>query len=122
MLEYKIAQRFHALQLTEAELQLAKKRLQQASRYQNTGRKRHSGDPLIRYLTPLETMRLDIVLQAAKQTVEVAEGEFNEAAESFKALLGMSVDNPIRLMTLTSVPTPDEFNILEKNLQTHPAI
>jgi len=122
LLEYKVAQRFHVLQLTESELQLAKKRLEQASRYQNTGRKHRSGDPLIRYLTPLETMRLDIVLQVAKQTMEVAEGEFNEAAASFKALLGMSVDTPISLTALSSVPTPDQFNILENNLQLHPAI
>ena len=122
LLEYKVAQRFHVLQLAEAKLQLAKKRMQQASRYQNAGRKRSSGDPLIRYLTPLETMRLDIVLQAARQTVEVAEGEFSEAAASFKALLGLPIDNSLSLVPLTPVPAPEGFNVLNNSLQVHPSL
>ena len=121
-LEYKVAQRFHVLQLAEAKLQLAKQRLQQASSYQNTGRKRRSDDPLIRYLTPLETMRLDIVLQAAKQTMEVAEGEFNEADAGFKALLSIPVENQLSLITLTPVPAPEEITLLETSLQNHPAL
>ncbi len=131
LLEYKVAQRFHVLQLAKAKLQLAKKRLQQAHRYQNTGQNNHqkrrsddslNRDLLVRYLTPLETMRLDIVLQAAKQTVEVAEGEFNEAAAGFKALLGIPIDNPLSLMPLTTLPTPAGFNIMENSLQAHPAL
>jgi cobalt-zinc-cadmium efflux system outer membrane protein len=121
-LEYMVAQRFHVLQLAKAKLQLAKKRLQQARRYQNIGRKRHSGDPLVRYLTPLETMRLDIVLQAAKQTMEVAEGEFNEVTASFKALLNLPIDKALSLNPLTPVPTPEAFNILENSLQQHPTL
>lgn len=121
LLEYKVAKRFHAVQLVEAELQLAKERLQQAGRYQNTGRGR-SNDPLIRYLTPLETMRLDIVLQAAKQAVEVAEGEFNEVTVSFKALLGIPIDHQLTLAPLTLAPTLDGFNALENSMQNHPAL
>jgi len=122
LLEYKVAQRHHILQLAEAKLKLAKKRLQQAGRYQNAGGKRRNGDPLIRYLTPLETMRLDIVLQAAKQTVEVAEGEYNEAAASFKALLGIPISEPLSLVPLVPVPTPQKFNALQNSLQDHPAL
>jgi len=122
LLEYKVAQRHHVLQLAEAKLKLAKKRLQQAGRYQNTGDKRRNSDPLIRYLTPLETMRLDIVLQAAKQTVEVAEGEYNEAAASFKALLGIPISEPLGLIPLEPVPAPQGFNALENSLQDHPAL
>lgn len=121
-LEHKVAQRFHTLQLAEAKLQLAKKRLRQASRYQNSGRKHAANDPLIRYLTPLERMRLDIVLQAAKQTVEVADGEYNEAAASFKALLAMPMDSELQLMPLASVTAPAEFMALENILQEHPAL
>ncbi|PJA32208.1 MAG: hypothetical protein CO187_05205 [Zetaproteobacteria bacterium CG_4_9_14_3_um_filter_53_7] len=122
MLEYKVAQHFHILQLKEAMLQLAKKRLQQASHYQSGDRKHHRGDPLVRYLTPLETMRLDIVLQAAKQSVEVAEGEFNDVITSFKALLGAPIDGQLRLMPLKPVPTPEGFDALESNLQNHPGL
>lgn len=121
LLEYGVAQRLHILQLAEAKLQLATKRLQQAGLYQNSGNKRGNRDHLIRYLTPLETMRLDIVLQAAKQTVEVAEGEYNEAAASFKALLGI-IDEPLSLVPLAPVPAPQEFTALENSLQVHPAL
>lgn len=122
LLEHKVAQRFHTLQLAKAKLQLAQKRLQQAIRYQNTGRKRTANDPLIRYLTPLERMRLDIVLQAAKQTVDVAEGEYNEAAASFKALLAMPIETELQLIPLTLVPTPEGFDVLENSLQAHPTL
>lgn len=122
LLEYRVAQRLHILQLAEAKLQLAKNRLQQASLYQKTGNKRGNGDHLIRYLTPLETMRLDIVLQAARQTVEVAEGEHNEAAASFKALLDLPIDEPLSLILLAPVPAPQEFSALENSLQHHPAL
>jgi len=122
LLEYKVAQRFHILQLAEAKLQLAKKRLQQANSYQNTGHKNRDSDPLIRYLTPLETMRLDIVLQAAKQTMEVAEGEFNEADASFKALLDMPIESQLSLNALTPVPAPEKYSLLETSLLSHPAL
>jgi len=121
-LEYAVAQRFHLLQLTHAKLKLAQKRLKQARRYQSSSNNRSKNDVLIRYLTPLETMRLDIVMQAAKQTVEVSEGEFNEAATSFKALLGLSIDTKLKLKSLSPVPAPDKFNILEENLQKHPSL
>ncbi len=126
LLEYQVAQRLHILQLAEAKLKLAKKRLGQAKAYQNTGQSNHqnrsSGDVLIRYLTPLETMRLDIVLQAARQTMEVAEGEFNEAAASFKALLNLPIDKALSLNSLTPVPTPVAFTVLESSLQQHPTL
>lgn len=117
LLEYKVARRFHALQLAEAELQLAQKRLQQASRYQQSG-----SDPLIRYLTPLERMRLDIVLQAAKQTVDVAEGEYNEAAASFKTLLGIPLDTQVQLVAIGPVTQPAKLAALVELLQAHPAL
>lgn len=121
LLEYKVAQRFHVLQLAEAKLQLASKRLQQAQGYQGD-RKRRRGDPLVRYLTPLERMRLNIVLQSAKQAADVAEGEFNEAAASFKALLGIPIENKLNLMPLIPVPTFKRLKVLEKVLQVHPAL
>lgn len=121
-LEHKVAQRFHALQLAEAKLQLAEERFQQAGRYQNTGRKRTDNDPLIRYLTPLERMRLDIVQQAAKQTVDVAEGEYYEAAASFKALLEIPVETELKLAPLTLVAALSEFKVIQNILQDHPAL
>lgn len=122
MLEYKIAQRFHTLQLTDAKLQLAQKRLRQANRYQQNSPKHSIKDPLVRYLTPLERMRLDIVLQAAKQNVSVAEGEYNEAAASFKTLLAMPIKSELKLAPLTAIAIPEAFTVMEKALQNHPML
>lgn len=123
LLEYAIAQHFHTLQFAEAKLQLAQKRLEQASHYQKSGHKRVTNDYLIRYLSPLETMRLNIVLQAAKQTVEVAEGKYNETAASFKALLNLPVNTPLELTPLKSVTVPAEIKLLKNTLlQDHPIL
>lgn len=122
LLEYKVAQRFHSLQLAEAKLNLAKQRLEQANRYHSSSHRGTRKDPLIRFLTPLEQMRLDIVQQTAKQSVEVAEGEFNEAVSSFKSLLGMSIQNNLRLVPLSPLTLPNNFKQLENALQRHPAL
>ena len=101
---------------------LAKKRLQQASHYQNTGRKRTANDPLVRYLSPLERMRLDIEFQAARQTLAVAEGAHNEIAAGFKALLGISLDNNLSPIPLKSVSEPENISALKNTLRVHPAL
>jgi cobalt-zinc-cadmium efflux system outer membrane protein len=122
LLEYKVAQRFHALQFAAGKLELAKKRLQRAGTYQNGGGKRKDSDPLVRYLTPLEKMRLDIVLQAARQTMEVAEGEYNEAMASLQALLAIPAETELQLTDLSTVPTPAELAQMETALKNHPAL
>lgn len=122
LLEYQVAQRFHALQLAQAKLQLAEQRLQQASRYHRTDHRPADKDPLVRYLSPLEGMRLDIVHQAAEQAVEIAEGEFNEVASHFKALLGIPREQQLQLTALAPVPRPEGLSTLEAALQRHPAL
>lgn len=122
LLEYKVAQRFHALQFAAGKLELATQRLRQAAAYQNGGTKRKASDPLVRYLTPLESMRLDIVLQAAKQTMEVAEGEYNEAMAGLQALLAIPAETELQLINLSTVPTPLELAQMETALKNHPAL
>jgi len=122
LLEYQVAEHLHLLQLSEAKLNLAKKRLRQAKAYQNKNPNGSHADVVIRYLSPLETMRLNIVLQAAKQTMEVAEGEFDEAAASFKAMLGLPVESSLNLLPLMVVPVPVKLSILKNSLQEHPAL
>lgn len=122
LLEYKVAHSFHALQLAETKLELAKQRLVQATRYQDTGHKQTAGDPLVRYLTPLEHMRLDIVLQTAKQAVDMAEGEFSEAAASFRTLLDIPLDIQLHVLPLSAVAMPKELTAMEAALQDHPGL
>jgi len=122
LLEYKVAQRFHMLQLAQAKLDLARQRLKQANEYQSRGRKPGTTDPLVRYLTPLESMRLDIVLQTAKQSMDMAEGEFSEAASAFRSLLNLPVDSKLQLPALVAVTPIKDFKVLEAALQDHPLL
>lgn len=120
MLEYKVAQQFHMLQLAQAKLDLAKLRLQQAKLYQSRSRKSGAGDPLVRYLTPLERMRLDIVLQTAKQMLDMAEGEYSETASAFRTLLDLPFDGELKVPALTAVVSPRSFKQLQTALRDHP--
>ncbi|MDH5572060.1 MAG: TolC family protein [Gammaproteobacteria bacterium] len=122
ILEYQVAQHFHILQLATEKFEQANMRLNQANSYQTKGRKQTSADPLIRYLTPLERMRLNIVQQEAKQMLDIAEGEFNEAAYTFKALLNIPADTKLKLAELTSVPSLGEFSHIENTLENHPLL
>ncbi|MDQ7057239.1 MAG: TolC family protein [Ghiorsea sp.] len=122
LLEFKVAKLFHDLQLKKSTLVLAKKRLQQIRRHQNTNREPNVSDHIVRYLTPLEIMRLDIVLQTAKQTVAVAEGKYNEAASSFKSLLGLPLNQSLYLPKLKPVTASYKRKVLDEALQNHPAL
>lgn len=122
LLEYKVAHSFHTLQLAETKMELAKQRLVQASRYQDTGHKQTAGDPLVRYLTPLEHMRLDIVLQTAKQALDMSEGEFSEAASGFRTLLDIPLEAELKVIPLSAVSVPNELKAMEAALQEHPGL
>jgi cobalt-zinc-cadmium efflux system outer membrane protein len=67
-------------------------------------------------------MRLDIELQEAVQGVEIAEGEYNELASSFKALLAIKNEGTLKIRNLITVSIPLTISELEKSLLTHPAI
>ncbi len=123
LLEKNIAQRFHTLQFAQAKLRLAEKRLQQAKYFQTSGRKAASKDYLVRYLTPLERMRLNIVLQEANQTVASAEGKYNEILASFKVLLAIQSKKQIELPSLKSVLIPAEIKAAKDSLlRNHPGL
>ncbi|MCW9023184.1 MAG: TolC family protein [Gammaproteobacteria bacterium] len=121
-LEYEVAKRFHTVQLAQARYQQTKMRWQQARRYQSKTNTQTGNDPLIRYLTPLERMRLNILQQEAKQMLNIAEGEYNEAASSFKALLDIPAETKLVLTDITPVPTPAEFSSVENSLMSHPLL
>ncbi len=123
LLEYNIAQNFHTLQFAQAKLKLAEKRLQQAKHYQTSSRRAGSKDYLIRYLTPLERMRLNIVLQEANQTLASAEGQYNEVLAGFKVLLAIHREEAIKLPNLKSVVIPEDIKAAKNSLlQNHPAL
>jgi len=123
LLELKVAKNFHILQLAKAKLKLANDRVLQANRFQAPGSEGRKTDPLVRYLTPLETMRLDIVLQSAKQTLKIAESKYKKNRASFKSLLAIPDGKRIRLTSLEPVLVPSEYKNMGNALsQSHPLL
>jgi len=122
LVEYEVARRFHMLQLAQAKLELARLRLQKVLSYQNNGHKTGTKNSLVRYLTPLETMRLDIMQQTARQAIAMTEGEYNEALASFRALLNLDVSSELQVPALSSVNAPADLATLESALRDHPGL
>jgi outer membrane protein, heavy metal efflux system len=115
-LETRTAQVFHALQFTAERQRLAQERLQFAEALQP------GTDRLVRYLSPLERARLDILRENARQDVALAEGKWSEAASQFRALLALAPDAQPETTSLTPFAAPAALAELLDRLATHPAL
>lgn len=108
----RVAKIFHLLQLTSAELSVAEKRLQLADELQRQSRKNAQG-VIVRYMTPLEKMRLRIIREEASQAASSAEGKYSEALSEFARLLGIDKDSATTVTELQPIKkVPDIENLL----------
>lgn len=120
-IEARAAQAFHALQLAAERQKLAQERLAFAEKlHRGTGSK--NGDRLVRYLSPLERARLDVLRETAHQDVAGAEGKWSEAAAHFRALLALAPEEQLEIIPLIPVDTPGTLNALLDRLTSHPAL
>jgi cobalt-zinc-cadmium efflux system outer membrane protein len=121
LLETRTAQAFHALQLASERQRLAQERLAFAEKLQLRGD--HPGtDRLVRYLSPLERARLDILRATAHQEVELAEGKWSESLAHFRSLLEMPPEAQPETARLQPASSPESLGALLKRLATHPAL
>lgn len=116
LLETQVAQAFHALQLTAERQRLAQQRLDFAEALP------HRGDRLVRFLSPLEYARLDILRATAHQDVALAEGKWSEALAQFRALLALPPDAQPATVRLSPVVQPVQLSALLAQIETHPAL
>lgn len=123
--EAEAAQHFHLLQLMTAKLELSEEQLTFAKRYQksDSNNRTKEDDPLVRYLSPLEQKRLDIMKAFAVQAVANAEGKYSEALSGFKGLLQLP-DSDLPKLEMSK---PVEFeqtldDLLALQEQNHPVI
>jgi len=79
-------------------------------------------DPLVRYLTPLDRMRLAVMREEAGQTVLAAEQEYQKALIEFRSQLALSADAAVQVVQLELAATPPELVGLERNLEMHPLL
>ena len=115
-LETRTAHAFHALQLAAERQRLAEERLKFAEGL------RPGADRLVRYLSPLERARLDILRETARQDVAFAEGKWSEAVSQFRTLLALSPDAQPETTPLTPSAAPAALAELHGRLATHPAL
>ena len=118
-LEHIIAQSFYDVQMKQAILRLSQQRLQEIKKQQRT---KNNSDPLVRYLTPLEVMRLNIAQETAKQQLAKAEGLYHEASLNFKALLGLPLEKTLVFPALRPVTKDYPRSTLDAALAQHPAL
>jgi cobalt-zinc-cadmium efflux system outer membrane protein len=107
----RVAKVFHQLQLASAEMSLAGKRLQLADELERQSRKNAKG-VIVRYMTPLEKMRLKIIREEASQAASSAEGKYSEALSEFARLLGVETDQAAtvsELQPIEAVPDIDRL-------------
>lgn len=108
---------FHQLQFAAAELSLAKKQMKLADEMYGQDKKK-SDDFVVRYLTPLEKMRLTIIREEARQAAGSAEGKYKEVLSEFVKLLGIEMDavsSVSELLPVTSIPVIEQLMELQNN-------
>ena len=116
LLQNRVSRVFHQLQLASAELALAEKRLQLADQLSRPTRKNAQG-VVVRYLTPLEKMRLGIIREQAHQAASSAEGKYAEALNEFARLLVIEPDTAsgvAELRPMDILPTLEQLYSLQQ--------
>jgi cobalt-zinc-cadmium efflux system outer membrane protein len=117
MLEHKAALAFHQWQLASEQLRLAQQRVAAADRLLS---RRDPG--LVRVFTPLERMRLGIVLENARQDLGMAEGRYTEARTTFAGLLGVAAETLPEPEALPLPPAVAGREVLMARQADHPVL
>lgn len=113
----RVSKVFHRLQFALAKLELAKKQLKLADEIYGQDKNNTEGI-VVRYLTPLEEMRLTIIREEARQAASNAEGKYNEVLSEFVKLLGIKegdVTDVSDLLPISVVPDKKQLASLQSN-------
>ncbi len=113
----RVSKVFHQLQFASAKLLLARKQLRFAE-VMNERDKKNAAGVVVRYLTPLEKMRLSIIREEARQVAANAEGKHKEALSEFVKLLGIemdSVSSVSKLQPISAIPDIERLTAMQNN-------
>jgi len=111
----RVSKVFHQLQFASAKLVLAEKQLKLANKLIG---KNNTRGVVVRYLTPLEKMRLTIIREEARQAEGSAEGHYKEALSEFVKLLSIDLDSITSVSTLhpvSDIPDLKQLSELQNN-------
>lgn len=118
-IEHRAARAFHAIQLASDNRALAEDRLRLT---EATLARQKPGDPLKRYLTPLERQRLAILREEAHQALKLAEREYDEQFIAFQALLALD-GRAVQVQPLALPSAPPPLDVLTAHSAAeHPAV
>lgn len=121
LLQNRVSKIFHQFQFASAQLSLAEKRLQLADELKKKTRRNKKGS-IVRYLTPLEKMRLTIIREEANQSASNAEGKYYEALIEFTKLLGVEAEKVTTVPTLQPISTLPDVTRLLMLQDAHPQL
>ena len=121
LLQNRVAKIFHQFQFASARLSLAEKRLQLADELRKNTRTSKKG-AIVRYLTPLEKMRLTIIREEANQSASNAEGKYHEALIELTKLLGVEAEKVTTVSMLQPISTIPDVNQLLTLQDAHPQL
>jgi len=121
LLQNRVSKVFHQFQFASARLSLAEKRLQLADELRKKTRTNKKG-AIVRYLTPLEKMRLTIIREEANQSASNAEGKYHEALTEFTKLLGVESEKVTTVSALQPTITMPDVNQLLALQDVHPQL
>jgi len=115
-LQNRVSKVFHKLQFESAKLSLAEKQLTLARGLKSQNK---SNSHVVRYLTPLEEMRLNIIHEEANQTAGNSEGHYKEALSYFVKFLDLEHDHVTTVSKLLPVEDIPDLAMLTELQNKH---
>ncbi len=114
----RVSKIYHKLQFATAELKLAEKQLELADKLNEKSKTKNNGI-IVRYLTPLEKMRLSIIQEEARQAKSSAEGKHREVLSEFVKLLGIEMDDAASVSELKPIKNIPDIEQLTELQNSH---
>jgi len=121
LLQADVEKIFYELQLASAIHDLSVQRVKQAEKF-NTPSTNKKQFTVVRYLTPLEKMRLSIIREKANQAEAAAEGNLRETLTRFYKLLVIDADKNITIPELLPVSIVSQLSELSNRQINHPQL
>ncbi len=119
-IQNRVAHIYYALQRASERLRLTEQRVAFADKLKQSGQK--NSNTIVRYLTPLEKARLQIIREQAHQSVVNAEGKYNEVLTEFYKILGIDANSAIQLDSIETVTLVPALTDLQQQQNTHPLL
>lgn len=119
-IQNRVAHIYYELQRASELLKLAEQRVTFADRLRQNNQQ--GSNAVVRYLTPLEKVRLQIIREQAHQSVVNAEGKYNEALTEFYKILGIDANMDIQLDNIQEISQVPALLKLQQQQNQHPLI